>query len=74
MSHLQIVFFKSAGTVVSHFFSMLPSTLNYLYSVKPVTMHFSAKQPCTNVTVCNAAWMTVYCNVLLANFECSSVR
>jgi len=29
--------------------------LKYLYSVEPVRMHFSAKQPCTNDTVCNAA-------------------
>ena len=47
--------FKSAGITVSHFFSMLPSTLNYLCSVEPVRMHFPAKQPCTNDTVCNAA-------------------
>jgi len=48
--------FKSAGITVSHFFSMLPSTLKYLYSVEPVRMHFPAKQPyCTNDTVCNAA-------------------
>jgi hypothetical protein len=40
---------------VSHFFSMLPSTLKYIYSVEPVRMHFPAKQPCTNDTVCNAA-------------------
>jgi len=46
--------FKSAGITVSHFFSMLPSTLKYLYSVEPVRMHFPAKQPCANDTVCNA--------------------
>jgi hypothetical protein len=34
---------------------MLPSTLKYLYSVEPVIIHFSAKQPCTNDTVCNDA-------------------
>jgi hypothetical protein len=34
MSH-----FKSAGITVSYFFSMLPSTLKYLYSVEPVRMH-----------------------------------
>jgi len=34
---------------------MLPSTLKYLYSVEPVRMHFPAKHPCTNDTVCNAA-------------------
>jgi hypothetical protein len=34
MSHLQSLF-KSAGLTVSHFFSMLPSTLKYLYSVEP---------------------------------------
>jgi len=55
MSHLQRVFFKFAGITVSHFFSMLPSALKYLYSVEPVGMHFPAKQPCTNDTVCNAA-------------------
>jgi hypothetical protein len=37
--------FKSAGIIVSHFFSMLPSTLKYLYSIEPVRMHFPAKQP-----------------------------
>ena len=47
--------FKSAGIRVSHFFSMLPSTSKYLYSVEPVRMHFPAKQPCTNDTVCNVA-------------------
>jgi len=36
-------------------FSMLPSTLKYLYSVEPVRVHFPAKQPRTNDTVCNAA-------------------
>ena len=55
ISHLKRVFFKSAGITVSHFFSMLPSALKYLYSVEPVRMHFSAKQLCTNDTVCNAA-------------------
>jgi hypothetical protein len=52
ISHLQRVF-KSTGVTVSHFFSMLPSTLKYLYSVEPVIMHFPAKQPCTNDAVCN---------------------
>ena len=33
--------FKSTGITVSLFFSMLPSTLKYLYSVEPVRMHFS---------------------------------
>ena len=55
ISHLQRVFFKSPGVTVSHFFSMLPSTLKYLYSVEPVRTHFPAKQPYTNDTVCNAA-------------------
>ena len=45
---------RSAGITVSHFFSMLPSALKYLYSVEPVRMHLHAKQPCTNDTVCNA--------------------
>jgi len=40
MSHLQSLF-KSAGITVSHFFSLLPSTLKYLYSAEPVRMHFS---------------------------------
>ena len=35
--------FKSAGITVSHFFSMLPSALKYLYSVEPVRMHFPRK-------------------------------
>jgi len=47
--------FKSAGITVSHFFSMLPSTLKYLYSIEPVRMHFPTKQLCTTDTVCNAA-------------------
>ena len=34
---------------------MMLSTLKYLYSVEPTRMHFPAKQPCTNDTVCNAA-------------------
>jgi len=55
MSHLQKSLSKSAGIAESHFFSMLPSTLKYLYSGEPVRMHFPAKQPCTNDTVCNAA-------------------
>ena len=33
--------FKSAGITVSHFFSMLPSTLKYLYSVEPVSIAYS---------------------------------
>jgi hypothetical protein len=37
-------FFKSAGITVSHIFSMLPSTLKYLCSVKPVRTHLPAKQ------------------------------
>jgi hypothetical protein len=45
----------SAGITVSHFFSMLPSTLKYLYSVEPVRMHFPAKRPCKNDAVCSAA-------------------
>ena len=50
--------FKSAGITVSHFFSMLPSTLKYLCSVEPIRMQFPAKQPyCTNDTVCNAAML-----------------
>jgi len=47
--------FKSTGITVSQFFSMLPPTLKYIYSVEPARMHFPAKQPCTNDTVCNAA-------------------
>jgi len=48
-------FLKSVGITVSHFFSVLPSTMKYLYSVEPVRMHFPAKQPYTNDTVFNAA-------------------
>jgi hypothetical protein len=47
--------FKSSGITVSHFLSMLPSALKYLYSFETVRMHFLTKQPCTNDTVCNAA-------------------
>jgi hypothetical protein len=55
-SHLQRVFFKYAVVTVSHFFSMLPSTLKYFCFVEPGRMHFTAKQPyCTNDTVCNTA-------------------
>jgi hypothetical protein len=50
---------KSAEIRVSHFFSMLPSTLKYLYSVEPVRMYFPTKQLCTNDTVCYAALHTV---------------
>ena len=57
---------KSAGITVSHFFSMLSSTLKYLYSVEPVRMHFPAKQPCTNDTVCNAATNDTVCNASIA--------
>jgi len=50
--------FKSAGITVSHFFSMLPSTLKYLYSVEPVRMHFPVyKWYC--VHCCYAALHTV---------------
>jgi hypothetical protein len=53
--------FKSAGITVSHFFSMLPSTLKYRYSFEPVRMHFPAKQPyCTNDTVYSAACSIVH--------------
>jgi hypothetical protein len=38
MCHLQRVFLKSAGITLSHFFSMLPSTLKYFYSAEPVRM------------------------------------
>jgi len=60
---------KSAGIPVSHF-SMLPSTLKYLYSVKLVRMHFPVKQASANDTQCSAAWVTCCCDVLWANFEC----
>ena len=60
MSHLKKSLFKSAGITVSHFFSMLPSSLKYLYSVEPIRMHFPAKQPCTNDTVCNGACSTAH--------------
>jgi hypothetical protein len=64
---------KPAGIPVTQFFSMMPSTLNYLHSAK-VRMHFPAKQPCTYVAVCSAAKVTVCCTVLLADFECISLR
>jgi len=53
VSHLERVFSKSAGITVSHFFSMLPSTLKYLYSVEPepVRMHFPAKSR-VQITLC----------------------
>jgi hypothetical protein len=54
--------FKSAGITVSHFFSTLPSTLKYLYSVKPVRVRFPVKQQCTNDTVCNVAMQ--HCTLL----------
>ena len=34
---------------------MLSSTLKYLCSIESVRMHFPAKQPCTNDTMCSAA-------------------
>jgi len=43
MSPLTKSLFKSAGIIVSNFFSMLPFTLKYLCSVEPVRMHFPAK-------------------------------
>jgi len=43
---------------------MLPPTLKYLYSVEPVRMHFPAKQPCTNDTVCNAATVSHFSSML----------
>jgi len=62
--------FKSAGITVSDFFSMLLSTLKYLHSVEPVRMHFPAKQPCTNDTVCNAACsITHFCFSLSVSFH-----
>jgi hypothetical protein len=51
ISHLQTVF-KSAGVTVSHFFSMLPSTLKYIYSDEPVRMHLY-----TAVSLENAFWL-----------------
>jgi hypothetical protein len=55
MSHLQSVFSSPLWTQYPTFFSMLSSTLKYLYSVEPVRINFAAKQPYTNDTVCNAA-------------------
>jgi hypothetical protein len=37
-------------------FSMLPSTLKYLYSVEPVRMHFPTKKKKKNDTVYNATY------------------
>jgi hypothetical protein len=67
MSHLCPTksLFTSAGVTVSHFFSMLPSTLKYLYSVEPVIMHFPAKNIrlqmilCAMLHSCYAALHTV---------------
>jgi hypothetical protein len=50
----------SAGIIVSHFFSMLPSTLKYLYSVEPVRIHFPTKQPCTNDTFVHGCFAVKY--------------
>jgi len=55
---------KSAGIPVTHFFSMLLSTLKYLYSVNPVRMHFPAKQASASDTECCAAWVTCCCGAL----------
>jgi len=49
---------------------MVPSTLKYLYSVEPVRMHFPAKQPCTNDTVCNAALQHCTLKILLLYTGC----
>jgi len=65
--------FKSAGITVSQFFSMLPSTLKYLYSVEPVRMHFPAKQPCTNDTVCDAACSIAHC-IICTQLFCGKMR
>ena len=59
-SHLQRVFSSLLGYQNPTLFAMLPSTLKYLYSIEPVRMHFPAKQPCTNDTVCNAACSIAY--------------
>jgi len=55
MSHLHKVFQVRLDNSIP-LFSMLPSTLKYLYSVEPIRMHFPTKQPCTNDTVCNSAY------------------
>jgi hypothetical protein len=41
------------------FFSMLPPTSKYLYSVEPVRMHFPAKHQCTNDTA--SGWFLIHC-------------
>jgi len=47
---------------------MLPSTLKYLFSVEPVRMHFPAKHPYTNDTVCNAACNIAHCITVVPLF------
>jgi hypothetical protein len=58
---------------ISHFFSVLPSTLKYLYSVKPVGMSIPAKQLIANyftnvrshcVTQCFPCCVTLPCSAL----------
>jgi len=51
---------------VLQIFFVLPCTLKFLYSVEPVRMHFSAKQQCTNDTVCNAACSIARSGILLS--------
>ena len=50
MSHLHKVFQVRLDNIIP-LFSMLPSTLKYLYSVEPIRMHFPTKQPCTNDSI-----------------------
>jgi hypothetical protein len=45
---------------ISHFFSVLPSTLKYLYSMKPVGMHIPAKQLSANDSECSENGRTDY--------------
>jgi len=46
--------FQIRWVTVSHFFSVLPSTLKYLYSVEPVRMHFPEMILCA-MLLCNIA-------------------
>jgi hypothetical protein len=72
MSHLQMVFGSPLG--YQYRTSSAAIYLKYLYSVKPVRMHFPAKQLNANVTEGGAALVTCCCDVLRGNFECFSVR
>jgi hypothetical protein len=64
MSHLQIVFFKFAGVTVSHFFSMLPSTLKYIYFAEPVRMN------CVCCAACSVAHTIICTRLFCGKMHC----